>query len=166
LSSAAEAELGSLSLDGKAACPIRTMLEERGHPQPPTPLQTDNSTAAGISNATVKQKQSKAIDMHFYWVRDRVRQKQFHVYSIVEARVSKSCGLFTKHHPASHHEAIRSTYLYSPTKRNRNFFEALQDTDDIDPGVPSAASATVPLSAGEGVLIPGNPETYVTRIYV
>ena len=69
LSSAAEAELAALFHNSKKACPIRTTLEELGHPQPPTPIQTDNSTAAGIANDTVKQKRSKAINMRFYWVR-------------------------------------------------------------------------------------------------
>ena len=57
------------------------MLEELGHPQPPTPIQIDNSIAAGIAKDTVKQKRSKVIDMRFYWIRDRsVRQGQFLVY--------------------------------------------------------------------------------------
>ena len=56
LSSAAEAELGALFYNAKNACPIRVTLEELGHPQPPTPLQTDNNTASGIINDTVKQK--------------------------------------------------------------------------------------------------------------
>jgi hypothetical protein len=72
LSSAAKAELASLFHNGKEACPIRIILEELGHPQPPTPLQTDNSTASGISNDTVKQKWCKAIDMCFYWIRDHL----------------------------------------------------------------------------------------------
>ena len=80
LSSAAEAELGALYHNGKEACPIRITLEELGHPQPPTPIHTDNSTASGIANDTVKQKRSKAIDMHFYWIRDRVRQGQFQIF--------------------------------------------------------------------------------------
>jgi hypothetical protein len=56
VSSAAEAELAALFHNGKEACPIRITLEELGHPQPPTPLTTDNNTASGISNDTVKQK--------------------------------------------------------------------------------------------------------------
>jgi hypothetical protein len=72
----------------------------------------DNSTAAGIATDTVKQKRSKAIDMRFYWIRDRVRQGQFLVYW------SKGKGnladYFSKHHPASHHTAVRSTYLEGP----------------------------------------------------
>jgi hypothetical protein len=50
--------------------------------RPRQPLQTDNSsTAAGIANNSVKQNRSKAIDMHFYWICDRVRQGQFLVYT-------------------------------------------------------------------------------------
>ncbi len=56
VSSAAEAELGGLFYNGKDVCPIRRCLEELGHPQPPTPLKTDNTTAEGIANDTVKQK--------------------------------------------------------------------------------------------------------------
>jgi hypothetical protein len=66
LSSAAEAELGALFHNGKEACPLRIALSDMGHPQPATPIATDNSTATGIANDTIKQKQSKAIDMRFY----------------------------------------------------------------------------------------------------
>ena len=55
-SSAAEAKLAALFHNGKNACPLRITLEELGHPQPPTPLVTDNDTAVGIANDTVKQK--------------------------------------------------------------------------------------------------------------
>jgi hypothetical protein len=63
LPSAAEAELGALFHNGKEACPFRACLTELGYPQPPTPLQIDNSTASGIANNSVKQKRSKAMDM-------------------------------------------------------------------------------------------------------
>ena len=45
LSSAAEAELAALFHNGKEAFAIRNVLDELGHPQPPTPIVTDNSTA-------------------------------------------------------------------------------------------------------------------------
>jgi hypothetical protein len=54
-----------------------TVLITLGHPQPPNPIQTDNSTANGILNSIVKQKWSKTIDMRFYWLRDHIDQKQF-----------------------------------------------------------------------------------------
>jgi len=56
MSSAAEAELGALFLNAKEGTVLRTTLVEMGHPQPATPLQTDNSTANGISNGTCKQR--------------------------------------------------------------------------------------------------------------
>jgi hypothetical protein len=38
MSSAAEAEIGSMFLNAKEATILRTILEEMGYPQPPTPL--------------------------------------------------------------------------------------------------------------------------------
>jgi hypothetical protein len=80
LSSASEAEIGALFDNTKRATILRTTLEEMGHPQPATPFQTDNSTTCGIANDNIKQQRSRAIDMRFYWVRDRVNQGQFHIY--------------------------------------------------------------------------------------
>jgi hypothetical protein len=71
MSSAAEAELGGLFINAKTAVPIRTTLEELGHKQPPTPIQTDNSTACGVANNEIQPKATKAMDMRFYWLKDR-----------------------------------------------------------------------------------------------
>jgi hypothetical protein len=65
LSSAAEAEIGALFDNCKKATILRTTLEEMGWPQPATPMQTDNSTACGIANDTIKQQHSRAIDFVF-----------------------------------------------------------------------------------------------------
>jgi hypothetical protein len=157
LSSAAEAELGALFHNGKEACPLRIALEEMGHPQPATPMATDNNTASGIATDTVKQKRSKAIDMRFYWIRDRVSQGQFNIYW--SKGKTNRADYFSKHHPASHHQAIRSTYLYSPTNPSRNYFDCL--SDDVAP--PAAASSVV--DPGEGVLLsPGNPERHYDHV--
>jgi hypothetical protein len=80
MSSAAEAEIGSIFSNAKEAAPLRVMLEEMGHHQPPTPIQTENSTAYGILNNKLNQKRSKAMDMRFYLVQDRIEQKQYRVY--------------------------------------------------------------------------------------
>ena len=66
LASASEAEVAALFLNAREAVPLRQGLIEMGHPQPATPLKTDNSTATGIINKTIKQKRSKAMDMRFY----------------------------------------------------------------------------------------------------
>ena len=80
MASAAEAELGALFYNRQVAEPICTCLEEMVYPQPIPPIKTDNSTAAGIVNSSVRQKKSKSMDMRFYWVKDRVSQKYFLVY--------------------------------------------------------------------------------------
>jgi hypothetical protein len=81
MQSAAEAECGGLCMNAKEAVPMRiTFVEELNHPQPATPIRTDNSTADGIMNKTVKQKQSKSTDMKFYWLQDRVEQGQFRIF--------------------------------------------------------------------------------------
>ena len=67
MSSAAEAKLGSLFHNGKEVYLLRLALKELGHAQPPTPIQTDNSTAVDIANDAIKQRRSKAIYMRFYW---------------------------------------------------------------------------------------------------
>ena len=74
MASSAEADLGALFLNCQEAAPIQIPLEEMGHQQPPTPVQVDNSTALGISTDTIKQIKSKAMDMRFYWIRDRINQ--------------------------------------------------------------------------------------------
>jgi hypothetical protein len=66
MSLAAEAEIGAVFINAKEGAVLCTTLEELGHPQPPTPLETDNTTATGYSNGTIKQKCTKAMDMHFY----------------------------------------------------------------------------------------------------
>jgi hypothetical protein len=63
VASAAESEVGACFHNAQSGAPLRVTLTELGHTQPPTPLHTDNSTAFGILNETIKQKVSKAIDM-------------------------------------------------------------------------------------------------------
>ena len=80
MGSAAEAETGATYINGQEAIPIHTLLRELGHPQPATPMQVDNSTAVRFVKDTIKQKRSKAIDMHFYWIHDITGRSQFLVY--------------------------------------------------------------------------------------
>ena len=81
VSSDAETELAALFITGKKCVPLRQDLIELHHPQPPTPLITENKTTENLANATIKQKHSKSIDMRFYWVKVRVKQQQHEVTS-------------------------------------------------------------------------------------
>ena len=77
MASATEAELGALYINMREAVPIRNLLTELGHKQPPTMVITDNAVAEGIVNKKLKQQKSKAMDMRYHWIQDRVEQKQF-----------------------------------------------------------------------------------------
>jgi hypothetical protein len=59
VASAAESEVGACFQNAQSDAPLRVTLAELGHIQPPTPLRTDNSTAFGILNETIKQKDQK-----------------------------------------------------------------------------------------------------------
>jgi len=110
LSSAAEAELGALFYNAKEGSQIRNILNDLGHKQPPTPIQADNACAVGIANDSIKMKRSKAMDMRFFWVRDRVQQKQFIIYW--RKGSDNVADYFTKQHPTSHHRALRQRFLH------------------------------------------------------
>jgi hypothetical protein len=58
VASAAESEVGACFHNAQSGAPLRVTLTNLGHTQPPTPLQTDNSTEFGILNETIKQKRS------------------------------------------------------------------------------------------------------------
>jgi hypothetical protein len=126
VSSAAEAEVGALFGNTKIGATLRTTLEDMGHPQPATIVITDNTTASGIVNDTIKQRRSRAFDMRYYWVRDRIEQGQFKV--IWQPAAVNMADYFTKHHTAAHHRAMRPIYLYtigSPTLIPSTLTEAL-----------------------------------------
>ncbi|CAB9526493.1 unknown protein [Seminavis robusta] len=110
LSSAAEAEVGNAFNNAQEACPIPQTLIEMGHPQPATPIQTDNKWAEGILTGTKKQKRSKAIDMRFYWLKDRIEQDQLTIYW--RPGITNKGDYFTKHHPALHHRAKCAKYIH------------------------------------------------------
>ena len=109
MSSAAEAEVGTVHHNVKIAIPVQTAVIEMVHPQGPTPFKTDNSTAGGFSNKKIKPKSSKAFDMNFHWMNDRIEQKQFWVY--FDKGINNWADCFTKHHPPKHHKLMRSKYI-------------------------------------------------------
>ena len=110
MSSAAEAELGALFINAREAAYIRKILIEMGHPQPRTPLQTDNSTAEGVVNKNVQTKKLKSMDMRYHWLRDRESQGQFRIYW--RPGKSNRADYWSKtQHPPSHHADMRKQIL-------------------------------------------------------
>jgi hypothetical protein len=110
VASAAESEVGACFHNAQSGAPLRVTLTELGHIQPPTPLRTKKSTAFGILNETIKQKQSKAMDMRYHWLTDRVLQKQFDVYWRPGRK--NLIDYHTKHHSAQHHKVMRGLILH------------------------------------------------------
>ena len=79
VSSSAEAETAGLFFNAQTAITIRRMLQALGHPQPPTPIRTDNSTASSFANSTFIPKCSKSWDMRFHWLKDKVRNNELYI---------------------------------------------------------------------------------------
>jgi hypothetical protein len=111
VASAADSEVGAFF-----AAPLRVTLLEFGHKRPANPLITDKSTAYRILNETIKQKQSKSMDMKYYWLQDRVGQKQFDVYWCPG---KENLGDYhTRHHPAQHHQGMRNILIHQAYSLN------------------------------------------------
>ena len=126
VSSAAEAEIGGLFVGTKQGVIIRQTLEDMGWPQDATPVTVDNTTAAGIINDDIKQQRSRAIDMRFYWVKDRVDQGQYTV-NWAPGSLNKA-DYFTKHHSPTYHQLMRPIYLHvSPQQHNLNMATSAPD---------------------------------------
>jgi hypothetical protein len=113
MSSATEAELGALFINAKTAVSMQQTLEEMGHPQPRTPIQTNNSIAHALLTNRILPKALKAMDMRFNWLRCRDAQGQFRFYW--RPGTQNLADYWTKHHPASHHKSFRPQILTSPT---------------------------------------------------
>ena len=97
MSSASEAELGAMFITAKEMVAIRQTLQEMKWPQPKSPLQTDNSAAAGVVNNTTAPKKLTNMDRQFHWLRCREAQGQFRYYW---ASGNLNWGYYsTKNHP-------------------------------------------------------------------
>ena len=100
--------MSALFITAKQMVPLRQILIKMGWPQAKSPIQTDNSTAVGVTNKTIVPKQAKPMNMRFYWLRCRDSQGQFRFYwapgHLNWANYS------TKHHPTLYHEFHRPTH--------------------------------------------------------
>ena len=116
MASAMKVELGGLFENFQKVTSMRTTLAEMGHQPPPTSVATNNKAAKSIVNGMSKQKISRAIDMIFYWVRDRIRKNHFHIFW---EEVKKNLLYYvTKQHPIWHHRTMRPRYV-KETKKHK-----------------------------------------------
>ena len=80
IASGTESELGGLFENFQETKSIQNDLAEMGHSQPTTPVATYNKAANIIVKRMSKQKISRAKDMRFYLVRDRIQKNYFHIF--------------------------------------------------------------------------------------
>ena len=121
VSSSAEAETGEAFHNSKEAIPIQRLLTLFGHPQPPdgTPFKMDNAVTVGFIHSNIRQKQSKAWDMRYHWLRDKATYKAFRYYW--DKGENNEADYFSKHHPPSHHIKMRPKYILKNNCVKRKF---------------------------------------------
>ena len=99
----------SLYINCRGSIPELQALQEIGHPQPPTPVHTDNTTALGVSTNTIHPKLKKGMDIRFHWIRCRKVQMQFrHLWGPGRDNLG---DYTTKHHPCIHNITVISMIL-------------------------------------------------------
>ena len=109
MSSATKAELAALYISAREAVYIRIILDEMGHKQPPTPVQTDNTTALGFVSKNLQPKATKSTDMQHWYLRDQEDRKMFRYYW--SEGKNNDADYQTKHHCAAHHQQQRPKFL-------------------------------------------------------
>ena len=135
VASSAEAETSDLFHNAQTALPIRYLLQQMGHPQPPTPFKTDNKTANAFVHQEMRHKKSKAWDMRLWWLKDKIAQQNFKVFW--DKGIHNWADYFTKHFAPRHHQVIHKRYLHSACTV-----------------IHLVLTQHLSLSAGEGVLVP------------
>jgi hypothetical protein len=160
MAAASEAECGALYVNCKTAVPVRVTLHELDHPQPATPVACDNSTATGIMNRKVKQQRSKAMDMRFYWVQDRVDQDQFRIYW--SPGPTNRGDYYTKHHPPTHHRVMRP--IVQGTVDTTKALEYLRGCAKPSPGTPKRTPQLTPAPKPPANQIPNGMLTCQSQV--
>ena len=101
---AAETEYASSYMAAQLGEHVRRILIDLGYPQKPTDIVYDNTIAGKMANKTCKLRRSRAIDMRFHWLRDRVEQGHFRM--VWRAGVENLADFLSKAHPVHHFKAM------------------------------------------------------------
>ncbi len=82
MASAAKSKLAALFVTAREMIPHRQNLISMGWPQPKSPIQTNNSTATGITitKKIIVPRWAKMMDMCFWWLHCCTSQDQYHYY--------------------------------------------------------------------------------------
>eukprot|EP00804_Cyclotella_cryptica_P019752 CCRYP_009658-RB/>CCRYP_009658-RB protein AED:0.46 eAED:0.46 QI:0/0/0/1/0/0/4/0/163 len=93
--------------------PLQPKPNSLGHPQPPTPIHCDNSTAIGIVNNTVKRQKSRSMEMRYFWLLENHINKMFDFQ--YHPGLENLADYPSKAHPGGHHLTLRPLYVHMPT---------------------------------------------------
>ena len=80
-----------------------------GHPQPPTPLKTDNKVANTFVQQEMCHKKAKSWDMRLWWLKDKLVQQHFKIF--LDTGTNNWADYFTKHFAPKYHKILRQRYL-------------------------------------------------------
>jgi hypothetical protein len=105
---AAESELVALFITAREMIPHCQTLIAMDWPQSKSPIQMDNSTAAGVTNKTTVPCRSKMTDMQFWCLHCCASLDQIHYYW--DAGAKNWANYLTKHHPDTYHKVHRSLH--------------------------------------------------------
>jgi hypothetical protein len=109
--SATEAKLGALFFNCKEGMIFWMTLEELGHRQPKTQVHSNNATAVGISNNTLKCQRLQLMEMQYFWVFDKIVQDMYDVKW--HPGQENLADYQSKHHIGTHHQAVCPWYLHT-----------------------------------------------------
>ena len=90
---------------------LQKILTDIVHPQTTNPVETNSLVARGLINSKIKQILSWAIDMYYFWIKDRTKQGHFHIFCDPEKYNLRD--YFTKYHPAFHNGVTNPLYITS-----------------------------------------------------
>ena len=109
VTSAAESETAGLFYNTQTAVDIKNILMALGHQHTDVPIKTDNSTAASFVTDTLKQKRSKAWDVHYHWLSEQQKLGNFKIFW--DKGIKNFAEHHTKHHSPTHHQNVRKNYI-------------------------------------------------------
>ena len=108
-------------------------------------MQTDNSTAAGLANDTLQQRKSKAMEMRYFWIKDKCDNDIFDVYW--NHGKTNRADYYSKQHPTKVHREQRPLIMVTTYENNHtSFLEAARLQEET-------LNKSTSKEGGKGVLI-------------
>ena len=109
LASASEAETVAFFYNCKAAIPLCLTLEEMEHPQPKTPVTSDNTSALSLTKKMMTPKSAKSYEMRLNFLKYRQAHHQFSM--LWSKGTTNRSDYHNKKHPTKHYVFKRGDYV-------------------------------------------------------